>query len=107
MKLKPTKYSEKMGSRVEVYDGTTKVALLEVRVLRQGGQPIRNASEAVSDYVVNLQMNFDAACDRLFDLLLQDDGEAYSQGERFLKQHRPDLYNRIGMATTKPKVLDV
>lgn len=37
------------------------------------------------------------ACDRLYDMLLGDDGEAYFQAERFLKQHRPDLYAKIGM----------
>jgi hypothetical protein len=33
----------------------------------------------------------------LFDLLSGDDGEAWSQGESFLKHYRPDLYNKIGM----------
>lgn len=39
---------------------------------------------------------FNQACDRIFDMLLADDGEAFFEGEKFLKQHRPDLYNLIG-----------
>jgi hypothetical protein len=33
--------------------------------------------------------------DRLFDMLLADDGEAWFQAERYLKEHRPDLYDRL------------
>ena len=36
------------------------------------------------------------ACDRIFDILLGGDGEAYFQAERFLEHHRPDLYDRLG-----------
>lgn len=41
------------------------------------------------------------ACDRLFDIMLGDDGEAHFQAERFLKAHRPDLYNRLGLNDTQ------
>jgi len=40
---------------------------------------------------------FREVCDRLFDMLLGDDGQAWSEAERFLKRHAPDLYQRIGM----------
>lgn len=43
----------------------------------------------------DLRKRLDEACERLYDMLLADDGEAWSQAERFLKQHRPDLYNRL------------
>ena len=50
-----------------------------------------------NDIAVEVQKRFAEACDRLYDMLLGDDGQAFSEAERFLKRHRPDLYNRIGM----------
>lgn len=47
--------------------------------------------------LVEVQKRLDEACDRLYDMLLGGDGQAFSEAERFLKRHRPDLYNRIGM----------
>lgn len=41
------------------------------------------------------------ACKHIFDMLLADDGQAWSEAERFLKAHAPDLYNRIGMPKGK------
>lgn len=49
----------------------------------------------------NLPDLFRQACERIFDMLLADDGEAWSEAERFLKAHAPDLYNRIGMPKEK------
>lgn len=37
------------------------------------------------------------AYDRIFDMIQGDDGQAWSEAERFLKNHAPDLYNQIGM----------
>ena len=34
---------------------------------------------------------YDEACERIYDMLLGDDGEAFFQAERFLKANRPDL----------------
>ena len=34
------------------------------------------------------------ACNRLFDLMLRDDGQAYKEAERFLLRHAPDLLER-------------
>jgi len=36
-----------------------------------------------------------AAQDRLFDILLGDDGQAWKEAERYLEKARPDLYERI------------
>ena len=33
--------------------------------------------------------------DRLFDMLLDDDGQAWKEAERYLEKARPDLYERI------------
>lgn len=44
------------------------------------------------------EAGYNAACDRLFDVLLGQDGEAFFQAERFLKANRPDLYERLGDA---------
>lgn len=35
------------------------------------------------------------AQDRLFDILLDDDGQAWSEAERYLEKNRPDLYQRL------------
>ena len=37
------------------------------------------------------------ACERIADMLRQDDGEAFFEAEKFLKRNAPDLYNKIGM----------
>lgn len=37
------------------------------------------------------------ACERIGDMLRQDDGEAFFEAETFLKRHAPDLYDKIGM----------
>lgn len=100
MKLRAERYSQKMGSRVSVLKGDERIAMLEVKIVRQGTQTVEEASEAVVTYVSSLQPAslLNEAFDRLFDIMLGDDGEAYFQAERFLKAHRPDLYNRIGQA---------
>ena len=35
------------------------------------------------------------AQDRLFDILLGDDGQAWKEAERYLERTRPDLYQRL------------
>lgn len=37
----------------------------------------------------------EAAQDRLFDVLLGDDGQAWKEAERYIERTRPDLYERI------------
>lgn len=44
------------------------------------------------------------ACERICDMVRGDDGEAWSQAERFLKAHAPDLYDKIGMTGDKRDV---
>lgn len=61
------------------------------------GQPIASLGRVIAHPPQPLSL-FDEACDRLFDMLQGDDGEAWIQAERFLKAHRPDLYNRLGMS---------
>jgi hypothetical protein len=63
------------------------------------GQPVASLGRVITHPPQPLSL-FDEACERLLDMLHGDDGEAWSQAERFLKQHRPDLYNRIGMKDT-------
>ena len=46
--------------------------------------------------VEDMEAKFREACDRIYDMLLQDDGQAFSEAERFLKANAPDLYNKIG-----------
>lgn len=58
--------------------------------------------ETVVTTVRNLKQRYTQACERILDMLKQDDGEAFFQGEAFLKQHAPDLYNRIGLDMTNP-----
>jgi hypothetical protein len=100
VKLKAERYSQRMGSRISVMKDGERVAMLEVKIVRQGTQTVEEASEAVVAHVSSLQPAtlLNEAFDRLFDIMLGDDGEAYFQAERFLKAHRPDLYNRIGQA---------
>ena len=40
---------------------------------------------------------FREACERIADMLRQDDGEAFFEAEKFLKRQAPDLYDKIGM----------
>jgi hypothetical protein len=100
VKLKAERYSQRMGSRISVMKDDERVAMLEVKILRQGTQTVEEASETVVTYVSSLQPAtlLNEAFDLLFDIMLGDDGEAYFQAERFLKAHRPDLYDRIGQA---------
>lgn len=35
------------------------------------------------------------AQDRIFDLLLGDDGQAYKEARKYLERHRPDLIKRL------------
>ena len=35
------------------------------------------------------------AQERLFDILLGDDGQAYKEAERYLERTRPDLHQRL------------
>lgn len=60
-------------------------------------QPIASLGRVITHPPQPLSL-FDEACDRLFDMLQGDDGEAWSQAERFLKAHRPDLYNHLGVS---------
>ena len=41
---------------------------------------------------------FREACERIGDMLRQDDGDAFFEAEKFLKRHAPDLYDKIGMS---------
>lgn len=41
---------------------------------------------------------FREACERIADMLRQDDGEAFFEAEKFLKRHAPDLYDKIGIS---------
>ena len=38
------------------------------------------------------------ACERLADIIESDDGEAWFEGEKFLKRHAPDIYNVMGVS---------
>ena len=41
---------------------------------------------------------FREACERIGEMLRQDDGEAFFEAEKFLKRHAPALYDKIGMS---------
>ena len=41
------------------------------------------------------QASTTSAQDRIFDLLLDDDGQAHKEARRYLEAHRPDLYKRL------------
>lgn len=36
--------------------------------------------------------------DRIFDPMINDDGQAYKEARKYLEQHRPDLIQRIDNA---------
>jgi hypothetical protein len=56
MKLQALPYSERMGARIRVVnDHGEHIALLEVKVLRQGEQTVREAAEAVVKEVLSLR----------------------------------------------------
>jgi len=42
------------------------------------------------------------ACERLADMVESDDGEAFFEGEKFIKRHAPDIYNVIGASAFDP-----
>jgi hypothetical protein len=42
-----------------------------------------------------LAARLDNAEARLYDMALQDDGQAFSEAERYLQANRPDLYERL------------
>lgn len=104
MKLQPMAYSERMGARIKVLADTGEtIAHLEVRVLRQGSLTVKEMAETVVREVVAPDPLFRQACERILDMVRQDDGEAFFEGEKFLKQHAPDLYNRIGLKLEEPR----
>ena len=146
LKLQPVPYSERMGARLRIWNEHGEaVAMLEVKVLRQGQSTVKEVGERVVTGLVelqdqlasanealaekrklarqldlalhgpegaaqqaslcdlvdpaqNLRDQYKQACDRLFDMLLGDDWEAFFQAEAFLKQYQPDLYARIGLS---------
>lgn len=103
MKLQAMPYSERMGARIKVLADTGKtVAHLEVKVLRQGVHTVKEVAEAVVLDVLDPDPRYRQACERILDMLRQDDGEAFFEAEKFLKQHAPDLYNRIGLKLDEP-----
>lgn len=96
MELKALLYSPRIGGRIEVQEGGIRIAILDVKLIRQGDMLIEEASESVVTNIVRGAALYEQACERILDMLRQDDGEAFFEAEKFLKQHRPDLYNRIG-----------
>ena len=65
-----------------------------IRTAKRRNGPIRliSVGEALEKSPI-----FREACERIADMLRQDDGEAFFEGEKFLKRHAPDLYDKIGM----------
>ena len=57
---------------------------------------IRNLGRVVAEPPASPSL-FREACERIGDMLRQDDGEAFFEAEKFLKRNAPDLYNKIGM----------
>lgn len=64
------------------------------------GQPLANLGRVIAEPPTPPSL-FREACERLLDMLRADDGQAWSEAERFLKRHAPDLYNEIGMPDPK------
>lgn len=53
MKLQAMPYSERMGARVKVLDDHGEaIAILEIKVLRQGQKTVREVAEEVSAHVL-------------------------------------------------------
>jgi hypothetical protein len=59
-------------------------------------QPIASLGRVIVDPPMPLSL-FREACERIADMLRQDDGEAFFEAEKFLRRHAPELYNAIGM----------
>lgn len=59
------------------------------------GQPLANLGRVVAEPPTPPSL-FREACERIADMLRQDDGEAFFEAEKFLKRHAPDLYDKIG-----------
>ena len=57
---------------------------------------IRNLGRVIAEPPVSPSL-FREACERIADMLRQDDGEAFFEAEKFLKRNAPDLYDKIGM----------
>ena len=69
--------------------------LVRIRTNRRRNGQIRMIS--VGEALENSPL-FCEACERIADMLRQDDGEAFFEAEKFLKRHAPDLYDKIGMS---------
>lgn len=61
------------------------------------GQPLANLGRVVAEPPASPSL-FREACERIGDMLRQDDGEAFFEAEKFLKRHAPDLYDNIGIS---------
>ena len=68
--------------------------LVRIRTNRRRNGPTRMVS--VGEALEKSPL-FREACERIADMLRQDDGEAFFEAEKFLKRHAPDLYDKIGL----------
>ena len=69
--------------------------LVRIRTNRRRNGPIRMVS--VGEALEKSPL-FREACERIADMLRQDDGEAFFEAEKFLKRHALDLYDKIGIS---------
>ena len=69
--------------------------LVRIRTNKRRNGPIRMIS--VGEALEKSPL-FREACERIADMLRQDDGEAFFEAEKFLKRHAPDLYDKIGIS---------
>lgn len=90
--------------RINVVEGKGAIAELDTMGRLGGTLPIDYVNKLVVEAAGHLTEHdslFRQACERIFDMLLADNGQAWFEAERFLKAHAPDLYNRIGMPKEK------
>lgn len=57
---------------------------------------VKDDRDELRDQLQQAEAYLREACERLADIIEGDDGEAYFEGEKFLKRHAPDIYNVIG-----------
>lgn len=55
--------------------------------------------------MTSLEERLKQAEDRIFDVLLADDGQAYKEARKYLEQYRPDLIERIDNANDQSSLI--
>jgi hypothetical protein len=65
------------------------------QVATANAQALARKVKILSQALENQKQQTEDAQDRIFDMLLGDDGQAWREAEEYLRRKRPDLHQRL------------